>query len=719
VIKPTSISGQNRWVVPVIHPATIIPPKNVYLNKILLQYDLKKAKDIYRDGYHPIKRDLRIRPTYYEATLFLESVFRQGESGDTIDFDIEIYAHQLSCISFALSPVLAMSIPFIDDKGDYFSIQQELDIMRMITSILENPKIRKRGQNLVFDSNFLLRRYGIKVVNMDDTMIAQQILMPEFLKGLDFIASIWTDIPYYKAEGKQFMKKGGAFETLWNYNDLDSIVCAEAFPKQYARLEKQGNVPTYERQRKLIEPLTFMMEHGVKIDVEGMTKRYNDMEDEIEEAKQELYKAAGYELNALSPKQLMNYFYTQKNLKPYTKKHKPTTDETAMKRLARRGIKEANHVLKIRRLTKERSTYLNPRKVDNDGRMRCSYNPVGTKFSRLSSSENIFGTGNNLQNQPHHVLQYFVADPGYIIYSLDLAQAENRIVAYVGRVETMIEAFESGKDVHSLTGSLISRLPYQQVIDEDKNNIPCKLGSGDKTWRFWGKKTNHELNYDMSYVTFALQMEIPQNDGKFLVESYHGGYPGVRQGYHKLVRHTLSEGRTLTNLMGRRTLFLDQWGDSLFKEAYSCIPQGTVGDVINERGIEYVYYNQDKFREVILMLQVHDSIVFEIPLHLGWEKHASILLDVKAKLETPLVAHGREFVIPCDIAMGYNLYKVNMKEIKSANCPDNMLQLGRLLEGLDNELRTEGLSTRHKGLGGEGQKTLGYRQGESINNRSA
>jgi hypothetical protein len=333
VIKPTSISGQNRWVVPVIHPATIIPPKNVYLNKILLQYDLKKAKDIYRDGYHPIKRDLRIRPTYYEATLFLESVFRQGESGDTIDFDIEIYAHQLSCISFALSPVLAMSIPFIDDKGDYFSIQQELDIMRMITSILENPKIRKRGQNLVFDSNFLLRRYGIKVVNMDDTMIAQQILMPEFLKGLDFIASIWTDIPYYKAEGKQFMKKGGAFETLWNYNDLDSIVCAEAFPKQYARLEKQGNVPTYERQRKLIEPLTFMMEHGVKIDVEGMTKRYNDMEDEIEEAKQELYKAAGYELNALSPKQLMNYFYTQKNLKPYTKKHKPTTDETAMKRL--------------------------------------------------------------------------------------------------------------------------------------------------------------------------------------------------------------------------------------------------------------------------------------------------------------------------------------------------------------------------------------------------
>jgi DNA polymerase-1 len=426
-----------------------------------------------------------------------------------------------------------------------------------------------------------------------------------------------------------------------------------------------------------------MMEHGVKIDVEGMTKRYNDMEDDIEEAKQELSKVAGYELNALSPKQLMNYFYTQKNLKPYTKKHKP----------ARRGIKEADIVLKIRRLNKERSTYLNPRKIDDDGRMRCSYNPVGTKFSRLSSSENIFGTGNNLQNQPHHVLQYFVADPGYIIYSLDLAQAENRIVAYVGRVETMIEAFESGKDVHSLTGSLISAKPYDEVIKEDKEDVKCPLGSGDHTWRFWGKKANHGLNYDLGYRKFALYYEIPENDGRFIVERYHAAYPGVRQGYHSLIRHTLSEGRTLTNLMGRRTLFLNQWGDELFKEAYSCIPQGTVGDVINERGIEYIYYNQDRFREVILMLQVHDSIVFEIPLHLGWEKHASILLDVKAKLETPLVAHGREFVIPCDIAMGYNLYKVNMKEIKSANCPDNMLQLGRLLEGLDNELRVANAAT--------------------------
>jgi DNA polymerase I-like protein with 3'-5' exonuclease and polymerase domains len=293
-----------------------------------LQYDLKKAKDIYHDGYAPTKRNLKVAPNYYESTLFLEECFTSGEAGAVIDFDIEIYAEQLSCISFAISPTIAMCIPFIDARGDYFTIQNELDIMRMIASILENPKIRKRGQNLVFDSNFLLRRYGIKVVNMDDTMIAQQILMPEFLKGLDFIASIWTDIPYYKAEGKQFMKKGGAFETLWNYNDLDSIVCAEAFPKQYARLEKQGNVPTYERQRKLIEPLTFMMEHGVKIDVEGMTKRYNDMEDDIEEAKQELSKVAGYELNALSPKQLMNYFYTQKNLKPYTKKHKPTLEKS-------------------------------------------------------------------------------------------------------------------------------------------------------------------------------------------------------------------------------------------------------------------------------------------------------------------------------------------------------------------------------------------------------
>jgi DNA polymerase-1 len=520
-------------------------------------------------------------------------------------------------------------------------------------------------------------------------MIAQQILMPEFRKGLDLITSIWTEIPYYKAEGKEFLAGFGAWEQGWNYNAMDSVACAEAYPRQTTQLIKQKNIATYNRQRLLIEPLAFMMERGIRIDVEGMKAEYDSAGERLLQLEDELNTLAGRPLNAKSPKQLAQYFYIEKGHYPYKGKRGskgPSTDETTMKRLIRKGVKEAQYVLDIRRLTKLRSTYLDPSKVDADGRMRCAYNPVGTLFSRLSSSESIFGSGNNLQNQPHEVLKYFKPDKPNVIYSIDLAQAENRIVAYAGRVDTMIEAFEKHLDLHSLTGALISGKPYREVIEEDKDGTACHLGSGDKTWRFWGKKANHGLNYDLGYRKFALYYEISETDGRFIVEKYHSAYPGVRNGYHAHVKQQLANGRVITNLLGRRTLLLDEWGDNLFKKGYSCIPQGSVGDIINERGLEYIYYNQQRFSDVSLMLQVHDSIAFEIPLSIGWTEHARILLDIKQSLETPLTVHGMEFVIPADIAMGYSLYKNDMEEIKGLKCPSDIPSMAKLLEERDGVL---------------------------------
>jgi len=697
ILQPTTIEKHNRWVVPTFHPATVIPPKCQYLNKILIQQDFKRSKDIYNNGYTEFKRKISIKPTFTESIAFLNEVTRRGLDGQVIYYDIEIdrYNKQLTCISFAWSRIAATSIPFIDSQGDYFSIGQESEIINRIGQILENPDIKKCGQNLVFDSTFLLRRYGIHSVNMEDTMIAQQILMPEFRKGLDLIASIWTEIPYYKAEGKEFLAGFGAWEQGWNYNAMDSITCAEAYPRQMGQISKQKNEETYKRQRRLIEPLAFMMEKGIKIDVEGMTQEYNDLEVKIAEKEQELNTLAGRPLNARSPKQLCSYFYDEKGLPAYkSKTGGRSTNEIAMKRLIRKGVKEAQYVLDVRRLTKLRSTYLDPTKVDSDGRMRCAYNPVGTLFSRLSSSENIFGSGNNLQNQPHEVLKYFRADKGFIIYSIDLAQAENRIVAYLGRVDTMIEAFENRLDLHSLTGSLISNKPYHEIIKEDKDGVNCSLGGGDKTWRFWGKKANHGLNYDLGYRKFSLYYEISERDGRFIVEKYHTAYPGVRNGYHAYVKQQLANGRVITNLLGRRTLLLDEWGDNLFKKGYSCPPQGTVGDIINERGLEYIYYNQTKFEHVHLMLQVHDSIAFQIPLSIGWWEHAKILLDIKKSLETPLSAHGIEFVIPADIMMGYSLYKGDMEEIKGLDCPNDLATLGDMLkekDGVLNAKTTNGL----------------------------
>lgn len=671
-----------KFFVPTVHTATILPPKNVYLNKFLIQFDLKRAKTISDGNYVPKTRNLIIGPSFNVCLQYLEKVKNEGIKGNIVYFDIELYNEEVSCISFAVSDSESICIPFVGEAGDYFTIEQETEIWKTIATVLENNDITKCGQNVGFDSHFLLRRYGIKSKNLEDTMVAQNTIMPDYPKGLDFITSVWTDHKYYKDEGKKYFG-GGGWSQLWQYNSTDSLMCAESFPKQLEKLKQQNNVETYHRQSRIIPPLVYMQERGTKADIEGIKKEKDILEREAEELQKQLDVIAKRPLNPNSPKQLKEYFYGTLKFKAYKnrKTGEATTDDTAMKRLARQGVKEAGIIRDFRQRRKISSTYLNLDKFDEDGRIRCSFNPAGTRFSRLSSSSNIFGTGMNMQNWPHRLLKYLLFDNGYVGYRLDLSQAENRIVAYVGNVTLMIQAFETGKDVHRLTASLIFGKPFEDVTTEDGT---CKLGDGTHSERFWGKKANHGLNYDLGFRTFALQNEMQEREAVFIVERYHSMYPEVRGGYHAYVRSQLRENRMVKNLMGRNTLFMDQWGDSLFKEAYSCIPQGTVGDIINERGLSYIYYSE-QFEPVELLLQVHDDITFQIPKRIGYEAHAKILLDIKQKLETPLTTHyGREFIIPVDISICKRTLdkedKNNAKELKSHKIPANPSEFSKLIE---------------------------------------
>ena len=669
-----------KYIVPTIHPATVIPPKNQYLNKFLIQFDLKRALGIAQNGFSRKPRNLIIKPSFQDCLNYLHKIKRAGLNNEPIFFDIELYNEEVSCISFAYLDSEAISIPFVSERGDYFSISQETDIWLKVASILENPAILKCGQNVGFDSHFLLRRYGIKATNLEDTMVAQRIIMPDYPIGLDFITSVWTDQEYYKEEGKKYFG-GGGWPQLWKYNATDSLMCAEAFPKQLDKLKEQDNLGTYRRQVRIVPPLVYMQERGIRMDLEGLAEQVTITEREISEWQEKLDTKAGRHINVKSTKQKKEYFYGVLGHPAYKdrKTKAPTTNAQAMKRLARKGIVEARYVAEITKRRDAISKFMNLNKFDEDGRVRCSFNPVGTRYSRISSSKNIFGKGMNLQTIPHNLLKYFLFDEGYIGYRIDLSQAENRIVAYVGNITPMIEAFESGKDVHKLTAALIFQKPVDEISDEDGSS---DIGDGTHSERYWGKKTNHELNYDMGYVSFSLEYEIPETQGKWIVNRYHMAYPGVRNSYHAMVKKFLRNGRTITNLMGRKTLFMDKWGDKLFKGAYSCIPQGTVGDVINERGLNYVYYDQDNFAPVEVLLQVHDDITFQIPRSTGLKEHASILLEIKRSLEVPLnTFEDRTFTIPADITVcPRSLAKDEGTELKSHEIPDDPNALAKLLE---------------------------------------
>lgn len=644
ILESTLVPGKK--VIPVIHPSAAV---RQYTWKYFILFDLQRVleESRHRDGYVD-KRNYRLRPTFDETWAYLEECLES----DLVAFDIEVSGTEVSCISFAYSNEDAISIPFMNDQGgEYFTLPQETKVWLKIAEILENPDIAKVGQNVVFDSTFLFRKYGIKSRNLHDTMIAQAILYPDFPKGLDFITSIYTKMPYYKDDGKELFKKGSQNnEQFWLYNAKDSIVLMEAFPAQLEELEQKGNLSTYDYQRRLIEPLLFMTERGMRIDTHALSAKSRAVDVELEALRHELNRVVGYEINPLSPAQLKEYFYEIKKERPLVNKGKPTTNEGALKRLARRKDKEvqeaAQIILQIRQKAKMNGTYYKMA-LDNDGRLRSSMNPVGTRYGRLSSSKTIFGTGANVQNQPQEMKQFMLPDEGYVAYDIDLSQAENRIVAYLGPEPTMIDAFETGKDIHSRTAALIFGIPEDQISRERGSS---DIGGGRQSQRFWGKKANHAFNYGQGYKTFSYQVEIPEEEGKFIWERYHAAYPGVRKMY-AMIQEQLKKDRTLTNLLGRRYTFRDRWGDSLFKEAYAFIPQSSIADKINRHGIIHIYKRQDLYKPVELLNQIHDSIVFQIPIKYGWDVHAQILLNIKASLEQPFEWRGRSFSIPAEIEM--------------------------------------------------------------------
>lgn len=691
ILESTLLPG--RKVIPIIHPATVIPPKNVYTNHHLIITDLTRA--VSESAFPAVAKpdvNLVLSPSYIDIMTFLTKAIEHGERGFPLFIDIEVIGTEIDCISVAYDPNNAISIPFNGPQGEYLSLQQEIAIWKILAAIIEDPHIPKGGQNFIFDLSFIYRKYGI--IPRGDiycTMVAQKILYPDFPVGLDFITSLYTNLPYYKADGKQWMKvggDGGGYTRWWQYNALDSISCAIAMPRQLTDLEEQENTEVFKRKMKIHQPLMYMTEHGIKVDTAGLVKKAEAIEAEIKDVEQQLFDTVGFQLNYNSPKQLCHYFYELKKIPAYRKRtekgYVPTTDETALIRLATtKGLGEARIILKLRKLKKISSTYLDLSKISADSRLRCQYRPHGTDTGRYSSSADIFGEGMNQQNIPHDILTYLLPDDGNIYYAFDLSQIENRIVANVGRIPAMLQAFEQGIDLHRMTAGLVFSKPWDQVSDVKGSTM---LGGGAYSERDFGKKANHSLNYDFGAPSFALKYEITVSDAKWIVERYHQAYPELRGVYHKSIKDQLAKDRTLTNLLGRKRVFLGAWEDSLFKAAYAHIPQSTVADYIDKYAICPIWDGRYKWPELSLTIQVHDSVGFQLPLSLPWERHAEILLAIHKSMTTELVWNERSFYVPADLTMGLTLNKESGRDIKDKKLPRDPVKLAELLANNYKEL---------------------------------
>lgn len=260
--------------------------------------------------------------------------------------------------------------------------------------------------------------------------------------------------------------------------------------------------------------------------------------------------------------------------------------------------------------------------------------------------------GANLQTLPPAMKPYCLVDKGYIGINQDLAQAENRIVAWTGPELNMRKAFEDGIDVHRNTYARMFGVPYESVSDEPGSS---DFGDGSKSQRFWGKQCNHSLNYDLSYLGFGIKYEVSNQQAKDMIERYHAAYPGVRGSFQKGIIDELHRTRTITNPYGRKRAFMGRMEAGTYREAYAHLPSSTVADHLNLYGF-LPLWEMSYFAEVELLLQVHDSVYYQVPISIGFPKIVGMIMKLKANLEFP-VPFTEPFIIPADTEVGFNYGK--------------------------------------------------------------
>lgn len=268
-----------------------------------------------------------------------------------------------------------------------------------------------------------------------------------------------------------------------------------------------------------------------------------------------------------------------------------------------------------------------------------------------------------------------------MMLEFDLAGAEWVVVAHLSGDANMLGVVESGKSPHVVTGSLISKVPEELVIKENKIvgghtdevtirqlryagcpeifDLPGTFLPRVMSIRQAGKKSNHGLNYDMKFRRFALENEIPEAEAKLLVDAYtQQAYPGIPL-WHKAIREELRQNRrVMTNCFGRKVKLMGQWGQDLFNQAYSFKPQSTVVDSCLQ-AMYLIYDNKSpEFSRVRLSAQTHDSIMVQHPIPTSPDEWYSlsrmIALIGFEYMRPPLEYSDIVFRLSCDLKVGVN-----------------------------------------------------------------
>jgi DNA polymerase I-like protein with 3'-5' exonuclease and polymerase domains len=456
-----------------------------------------------------------------------------------------------------------------------------------------------------------------------------------------------------------------ADEMHWVYNGLDSCITHEIYHNLRSMVDETC-LRTYEFSKALQAPVAEMCLRGILVNKNRRRKVLTEMRRNVARLTEQFDTLVGEgvgvpPINWRSPDQVKRLLYGVMGLPEQKKRnangiYAPSVDRDCLEKLQQYYIAEPiiNHLLILRDLGK--SIGFLETATDPDGRMRSDLKIAGTVTGRFASSVTDFGTGTNLQNVTESLRSVFVADPGYKLANLDLEQGDSRNVGAIcwnllsdhpdwneRTAGAYLDACESG-DLHTTVTKMTRHdLPWGTAPDRE---IAERIAYRHFDHRFMSKKGGHGSNYLGSPGAIAVETKLPVQMIKEFQEAYFQAFPCI-VAWHESIKYRLLNFSQITNMFGRRRFFFGRPKDrKTWKDAAAYEGSSNTSDEIN-KGI----LNLWRANRVQLLMQVHDSILFQFPEELEDEIIPWALETLKTHL---ILKKDREFFVPTEAKTGWN-----------------------------------------------------------------
>jgi uracil-DNA glycosylase family 4 len=614
---------------------------------------------------------------------FLERHFEKTlkTPGGFLTFDIETYFQIPICISFCFDGFESVTIPFLDHSIDR---DNRTLMMQMVAKVLASP-IPKVNQNIKYDWK-ILERWNFTVANViGDTMLGASALYCEFPKNLGFLTSIYTDLPYFKDEGKEFDPEKGKRDRYYLYNAKDSLATSQIYSRQQPEIDETGVRYVYDSLMRC-QPIYKKAEcRGIRIDKEAQLKLLCKYESlfHIQELKLRQLTGRQY-FNPLSPKQCKKVIfdeigYTSVRGMKINKDGSPGTDEDSLDLLAAYGhpkrapstgpltLETIIGARKLHKVIEILELHLHP-----DERFRCEFNLAGTENGRTSGGQTtdqfiylegnkvkVTNLGHSLQTIGKHgfaiggatygkdLRNMFVPSPGMVFVELDLSQAEARVDAVLSGNFAILPIFDGPIGIHRLTGSWA----YDCDPSEIKKNV---LVNGVDRYHV-AKQIRHsgERNIQAETLRVKFLPQLTTNECARLLKVLHSKQPEIVEVFHKAIRAALdAPTHCLVAPNGRRRDFFDRIVKSTYNEGISFLPQAIVSDQTKFKGIVPTYEETKAW--AWLLTEQHDGVLYETYPEKKEELARIYMKNVQEPIDFRFCTLSRDFrlVIPAEAEWG-------------------------------------------------------------------